>query len=116
MTAGSSWRARPNPPPRPCRPPGSALGDGVEPVFLRGHFTVVAAEVAGFDVVIGLEYGVVGLGVGDALPGQLVATEEGDVQGLLARAAAGRGHLGLLRSEEHTSELQSRGHLVCRLL
>src|SRR5690625_5573352 len=24
--------------------------------------------------------------------------------------------LGLLRSEEHTSELQSRGHLVCRLL
>src|SRR5690625_6426200 len=94
MTAGSSWRARPNPPPRPRRPPGSALGDGVEPVFLRGHFTVVAAEVAGFDVVIGLEYGVVGLGVGDALPGQLVAT----------------------RSEEHTSELQSRGHLVCRLL
>src|SRR5437870_10244877 len=28
-------------------------------------------------------------------------------------AAAGRGEL---RSEEHTSELQSRGHLVCRLL
>src|SRR5207253_4337295 len=25
-------------------------------------------------------------------------------------------HLILLRSEEHTSELQSRGHLVCRLL
>src|SRR5690625_5518693 len=24
--------------------------------------------------------------------------------------------LGLLRSEEHTSELQSRGHIVCRLL
>src|SRR5690625_5553378 len=23
---------------------------------------------------------------------------------------------GILRSEEHTSELQSRGHLVCRLL
>src|SRR5690625_5331877 len=23
---------------------------------------------------------------------------------------------GLIRSEEHTSELQSRGHLVCRLL
>src|SRR5690625_6337646 len=40
-------------------------------------------------------------------------------------AAAGRGHPGLHRrlclpgvgrSEEHTSELQSRGHLVCRLL
>src|SRR5690625_2339677 len=25
-------------------------------------------------------------------------------------------HLIILRSEEHTSELQSRGHLVCRLL
>src|SRR5690625_7019481 len=24
--------------------------------------------------------------------------------------------LGMVRSEEHTSELQSRGHLVCRLL
>src|SRR5439155_25529372 len=27
-----------------------------------------------------------------------------------------RNHLRLTRSEEHTSELQSRGHLVCRLL
>src|SRR5439155_22175329 len=26
------------------------------------------------------------------------------------------GQSGALRSEEHTSELQSRGHLVCRLL
>src|SRR5690625_6713251 len=26
------------------------------------------------------------------------------------------GRFSLLRSEEHTSELQSRGHLVCRLL
>src|SRR5690625_6428699 len=25
-------------------------------------------------------------------------------------------HMVILRSEEHTSELQSRGHLVCRLL
>src|SRR5690625_6203823 len=25
-------------------------------------------------------------------------------------------YLGITRSEEHTSELQSRGHLVCRLL
>src|SRR5690625_6430229 len=30
--------------------------------------------------------------------------------------AAGRRGRGRLRSEEHTSELQSRGHLVCRLL
>src|SRR3989442_11551428 len=32
------------------------------------------------------------------------------------RRARRRRHLGLLRSEEHTSELQSRPHLVCRLL
>src|SRR5207253_5233289 len=35
-------------------------------------------------------------------------------RGRPARARAGRPALG--RSEEHTSELQSRGHLVCRLL
>src|SRR5439155_23634601 len=28
----------------------------------------------------------------------------------------GRGGAAITRSEEHTSELQSRGHLVCRLL
>src|SRR5437870_9754050 len=35
-----------------------------------------------------------------------------------AKPAHRRGSLGALsgRSEEHTSELQSRGHLVCRLL
>src|SRR3712207_8189610 len=30
--------------------------------------------------------------------------------------ARGRGHRGQARSEEHTSELQSRQYLVCRLL
>src|SRR5439155_19115336 len=65
------------------------------------------------------------LSLHDALPISLVA-------GLAAHVHAGRagdrrllprlfavedGVLGLhLRSEEHTSELQSRGHLVCRLL
>src|SRR5207253_6816097 len=43
------------------------------------------------------------------------------VHGLVPRRVKeGVGHVGkgraLLRSEEHTSELQSRGHLVCRLL
>src|SRR5437870_7953092 len=33
-----------------------------------------------------------------------------------ARRADRRAHGRALRSEEHTSELQSRGHLVCRLL
>src|SRR5207253_9526902 len=34
----------------------------------------------------------------------------------LAAAAPGEDLLAVRRSEEHTSELQSRGHLVCRLL
>src|SRR5258708_25978045 len=33
-----------------------------------------------------------------------------------AHAVALRAHLPVLRSEEHTSELQSPDHLVCRLL
>src|SRR5207253_5928809 len=39
-------------------------------------------------------------------------TFENAAVGIAHTDAAGR----LLRSEEHTSELQSRGHLVCRLL
>src|SRR5690625_5615489 len=35
---------------------------------------------------------------------------------LQAEANRGQGELKPPRSEEHTSELQSRGHLVCRLL
>src|SRR5690606_40111083 len=54
------------------------------------------------------------LSLHDALPilavGEL-AGQAGDVQRALAA-----GHLPSLRSEEHTSELQSRENLVCRLL
>src|SRR5439155_24441140 len=38
------------------------------------------------------------------------------VRDLRAHFPERRELLGLQRSEEHTSELQSRGHLVCRLL
>src|SRR5207244_8747214 len=40
----------------------------------------------------------------------------GDLFPLLRVSAFGRGYLDLERSEEHTSELQSPDHLVCRLL
>src|SRR5207253_11085541 len=43
----------------------------------------------------------------------LVAVERGVADGAVGDAATVQ---GALRSEEHTSELQSRGHLVCRLL
>src|SRR5439155_25987014 len=39
-----------------------------------------------------------------------------DWERLHALPGSGRGRKGVERSEEHTSELQSRGHLVCRLL
>src|SRR5690625_5721503 len=54
---------------------------------------------------------------------RLVAGDVGDQQHLDDLAAGGGAELDLhvvplvgVRSEEHTSELQSRGHIVCRLL
>src|SRR5690625_894444 len=97
----------------PC-PPGRRAGTGpVRPgpgSVLGGCGVVVAVDEAdGVDAVA-----LVG-GGGEALALEDVAQ---------VRAAAGAAHLdathsqrGVLeRSEEHTSELQSRGHLVCRLL
>src|SRR6266508_1726830 len=48
-------------------------------------------------------------------PPRLSDQDLGAVEELL-RQAARRGQVWTMRSEEHTSELQSRGHLVCRLL
>src|SRR5439155_25416436 len=47
---------------------------------------------------------------GNVIPGRQV------VAGPRGRVALRPGIRGARRSEEHTSELQSRGHLVCRLL
>src|SRR3989442_11063096 len=51
---------------------------------------------------------------------QKLLLEEAGVAGIAGRAfgAGGKNYLRFsqLRSEEHTSELQSRPHLVCRLL
>src|SRR5690625_5335547 len=46
------------------------------------------------------------------LPWIAEVTNPGGLSGTLHEAVAGAD----VRSEEHTSELQSRGHLVCRLL
>src|SRR5690554_7744419 len=48
----------------------------------------------------------------------IVRLEDSEQQSRLRQAQAGLGEArsGLQRSEEHTSELQSRPHLVCRLL
>src|SRR5437660_6275238 len=62
------------------------------------------------------------LSLHDALPISPLRRRSGRDGGRLLRRPAGgpRGRRGRwrtgFRSEEHTSELQSRGHLVCRLL
>src|SRR5690606_40926900 len=48
----------------------------------------------------------------DRAKGVICASAGNHAQGL----ALGAQHLGIKRSEEHTSELQSRENLVCRLL
>src|SRR5687768_18343664 len=53
--------------------------------------------------------------------GQQLLLALGIADGDLPAGGVGAGHareleVGVLRSEEHTSELQSRLHLVCRLL
>src|SRR5690625_5329571 len=59
----------------------------------------------------------IGHGLGRQLlePVLVLRTETADVQHQPG-AIAGAGLHRQARSEEHTSELQSRGHLVCRLL
>src|SRR5207253_9201407 len=48
--------------------------------------------------------------------GQILSACDGDEPGVQMNLVRWVKGLGLIRSEEHTSELQSRGHLVCRLL
>src|SRR5437870_9291877 len=63
-----------------------------------------------YDFVKVLDFGIV-RAVHDAADTSSVHTRENAVQGTPAFIAPEQA-----RSEEHTSELQSRGHLVCRLL
>src|SRR5690606_17053154 len=85
-----------------------SLGSG----FLR---TVVAAGNAQVHDVSLAEPGDAG-----GRPGELVlgvgVTDAADALALLERAAAAQAAGVVLRSEEHTSELQSRENLVCRIL
>src|SRR3712207_8742332 len=69
-----------------------------------------AAVEADVQVLIGLGRGVAGAGVVLEL-----VLEVDDLDGLSARKHHALDVVGL-RSEEHTSELQSRQYLVCRLL
>src|SRR5690625_6516100 len=52
----------------------------------------------------------------DALLDLPLVRDQGDAAGGVGAQREGPAGADELRSEEHTSELQSRGHLVCRLL
>src|SRR5207253_10126991 len=56
--------------------------------------------------------GVCGLAVSAALAAEVVCRLRPSIRLL----SCGNRNKTMMRSEEHTSELQSRGHLVCRLL
>src|SRR5690625_2096081 len=75
------------------------------PVVELGDFT---AEIAAPLVELGPELIIVGAGRRQ----QFLAPE---IQHIFLQAGIGVECMTLDRSEEHTSELQSRGHLVCRL-
>src|SRR3712207_8901655 len=69
------------------------------------------------DLVVGvLELGLDGVTVGDPALRGLRRHRDADGEVLGSRALGARVAAGALRSEEHTSELQSRQYLVCRLL
>src|SRR5690606_41623026 len=101
---------------RPARPPRSTLFPYT--TLFRSHAGVVATAVlalhAGVVEAVDVPTSAVRLGPGESTgsPLGVHATEQGPllVQELLPSPA------GDVRSEEHTSELQSRENLVCRLL
>src|SRR5690625_6281666 len=90
---------------------------------------VVGAGIAGVTTAYGLaRRGATVTLIDDAASGQATAASAGIIApwvssstGAFYEAYSAGGNyypefLARLRSEEHTSELQSRGHLVCRLL
>src|SRR5437870_6285204 len=99
-----------------------ALCEGLDPATVRilaGHFFVAGAELGGGErrIQVGPQYAA----TAQAIPPTVHYAALGhvhrpqEIQGAAVRARYS-GSILPLRSEEHTSELQSRGHLVCRLL
>src|SRR5690606_23984158 len=95
---------------------------------LPAHGAAVDIEVVGVEGparVVDVALGLVRAGEGDARPGRepepelgaaLGGAERGGDDGAVAGGVVVASPPGAGRSEEHTSELQSRENLVCRLL
>src|SRR5439155_3438381 len=82
---------------------GGSVSDGVLIARLFGHTVVKLFHVLALQSVVHVPAGIVGV-LGEALKPAVEKCSP------YTNAVDGD------RSEEHTSELQSRGHLVCRLL
>src|SRR5690625_4018751 len=92
---------------------------GIEVLLVDGGSednSVVLARAAGFEVLQSKPGRAVQMNTGAAMArGQLLVFLHADTR-LPLIDLTGLGQHLQARSEEHTSELQSRGHLVCRLL
>src|SRR5207253_9920768 len=94
------------------------------PLSLHDALPILSGEPVGRDLLAGVLLGLVGVAV-LVVPGGLNGTVDpiGAIMLFVATLAWALGTFlsprlatprNALRSEEHTSELQSRGHLVCR--
>src|SRR5207253_10057659 len=92
----------------PARPPlyTLSLHDAL-PILPGGLVAVLLGTFCGWLLPANL--------TGVALSGENIVSAWGQ-RGWFFPIFCGEAVLGVFRSEEHTSELQSRGHLVCRLL
>src|SRR5690625_6019532 len=93
---------------RPMKEKCSPVDSEVNPVTVTAEVAVNAASTKGVDVPSAEANGMAKSTVKTAM------TRENTEA--VARAGRPVARSAILRSEEHTSELQSRGHLVCRLL
>src|SRR5690625_5761234 len=84
---------------------------GIRPLSLGriGDAYVVASETCAFNIV-GATY------EREVLPGELLTISDEGIKSTRFSLREPRSLCAMERSEEHTSELQSRGQLVCRLL
>src|SRR5690625_5557264 len=92
---------------------GSGLGCTTAPQCVPGSIIPVADQHQGLATVIEFSNRILSVGVGIVALLAVIAAWRSGSKRLLQLSGI---PLVFTRSEEHTSELQSRGHLVCRLL
>src|SRR5207253_8879568 len=95
--------------PRPPPFPYTTLFRSLRARIGNGHLIPAIRVRHAFDEVVGIARQPLGHALHVFLEDPGAAANQGPILQIAV-------HLDRFRSEEHTSELQSRGHLVCRLL